>query len=61
MTSHHEEQQLLRLADLPTELLLNVIDAAVSCLRILLQKLPERNARAGQCTGQVHCLLDDPG
>lgn len=62
MTSHyHEEPALLRLAEPLTDLLLNVAEAAVSCLRLLLQILPERNARVRQCTGKAHCLLDDPG
>ncbi|KAJ0115036.1 hypothetical protein J7T55_001444 [Diaporthe amygdali] len=60
MTLQCEKQAVLHLRNGSSELFLNMVAAAVSCLDILLP-MAERVARDKQCTEQVHCLLEDPG
>ncbi|KAG6356387.1 hypothetical protein INS49_015775 [Diaporthe citri] len=61
MTLQCEKQSPVRWFEIGTELLLNFVSAAISCLHVLLHQLVRGNARVKQCTEVVHCLLDDPG
>lgn len=61
MTSQCERQSPLRLLFQATELLLNLVAAAISCIRIPFPSGWPENARVKQCTQEVHCILEDPG
>lgn len=61
MTSPCESEKLTRLSNQSTELLLNLVTAAISCFHLFFPDSGERRVNAKQCTGNIQCLLDEPG
>lgn len=62
ITSPSGSESLARLWNQSTELLFNLVAAAISCFHVHFPVMVQRtNVRAKQCTGKVHCLLEDPG
>lgn len=61
MNSPCESEYITRLSNQSTELLLNMVAAAISCFHVFSSENAERKLNATQCTGIVHCLLREPG
>lgn len=61
MNSPCESECITRLSNQSTELLLNMVAAAISCFHVLFSAPAEKKLNAKQCTGIVHCLLKEPG